>query len=144
MAIPLGTKIVKDTDPRFEEYAVGLSLPLQITNTAFDQTFETLEQVKYNIINLLSTKKGERLMQPEFGSGLAHLLFKPLDEDILEERIEEEIEDTISKWLPFITIEEIDIDMSDTNKDLNRVVVTLTFLVGDIDDLQEVTFTINN
>ena len=81
MAVELGSKIVKDTQS-YNDYAIGISLPIQITNTAFQQTFTTIEQVKSNIKNLLLTKRGERIMQPTFGSGLQEVLFEPNVNDL--------------------------------------------------------------
>jgi len=51
MAVELGSKIVKDTES-YNDYAIGLSLPLQFGNSTFNQTFQTSEQVKSNIKNL--------------------------------------------------------------------------------------------
>ncbi len=75
MAIVLGQRKVKDLK-EFEDYAIGITLPLQIGNTAFNQSFKTIDQVKTNIKNLLLTKKRERVMQPNLGSGLQELLLK--------------------------------------------------------------------
>ena len=139
MAVELGSKIVKDTQS-FNDYAIGISLPIQITNTAFEQTFQTSEQVKSNIKNLLLTKKGERILQPEFGSGLQSLLFEPNVDDF-ESRIEDTINESLEQWLPYVTAEEIDIDASDTLRDNNRINVSVKFRIGDSTDLNEVTFT---
>ena len=139
MAVELGSKIVKDTQS-FNDYAIGISLPIQITNTAFEQTFQTSEQVKSNIKNLLLTKKGERILQPEFGSGLQALLFEPNVDDF-ESRIEDTINESLEQWLPYVTAEEIDIDASDTLRDNNRINVSVKFRIGDSADLNEVTFT---
>ena len=139
MAVELGSKIVKDTQS-FNDYAIGISLPIQITNTAFEQTFQTSEQVKSNIKNLLLTKKGERILQPEFGSGLQALLFEPNVDDF-EGRIEDTINESLEQWLPYVTAEEIDIDASDTLRDNNRINVSVKFRIGDNTDLNEVTFT---
>jgi hypothetical protein len=139
MAVELGSKIVKDTQS-FNDYAIGISLPIQITNTAFEQTFQTSEQVKSNIKNLLLTKKGERILQPEFGSGLQALLFEPNVDDF-EGRIEDTINESLEQWLPYVTAEEIDIDASDTLRDNNRINVSVKFRIGDSTDLNEVTFT---
>jgi len=139
MAVELGSKIVKDTKS-FNDYAIGISLPIQITNTAFEQTFQTSEQVKSNIKNLLLTKKGERILQPEFGSGLQALLFEPNVDDF-EGRIEDTINESLEQWLPYVTAEEIDIDASDALRDNNRINVSVKFRIGDSTDLNEVTFT---
>ena len=139
MAIELGSKIVKHTK-EYSNYAIGISLPLQIGNTAFEQTFTTFEQVKSNIKNLLLTKRGERVMQPNFGSGLQELLFEQNVDD-LEDRLQTTIEDSISQWLPFVNIDEIDIEQTDELRDSNRVNVSIKFTVGNSVDLNEVTFT---
>ena len=139
MAVELGSKIVKDTKS-FNDYAIGISLPIQITNTAFEQTFQTSEQVKSNIKNLLLTKRGERILQPEFGSGLQELLFEPNVDDF-EGRIEDTINESLEQWLPYVTAEEIEVDSSDTLKDNNRINVSVKFRIGDNTDLNVVTFT---
>jgi len=139
MAVELGSKIVKDTKS-FNDYAIGISLSIQITNTAFEQTFQTSEQVKSNIRNLLLTKRGERILQPEFGSGLQELLFEQNVDDF-EDRIEETINKSLEQWLPYVTAEEIEVDSSDTLRDNNRINVSVKFRIGDNADLNEVTFT---
>ena len=139
MAVELGSKIVKDTQS-FNDYAIGISLPIQITNTAFEQTFQTSEQVKSNIRNLLLTKRGERILQPEFGSGLQELLFEQNVDDF-EGRIEETINKSLEQWLPYVTAEEIEVDSSDTLRDNNRINVSVKFRIGGNTDLNEVTFT---
>lgn len=139
MAVELGSKIVKDTKS-FNDYAIGISLPIQITNTAFEQTFQTSEQVKSNIKNLLLTKKGERILQPEFGSGLQALLFEPNVDDF-EGRIEDTINESLEQWLPYVTAEEIEVDSSNELRDNNRINVSVKFRIGNNADLNEITFT---
>ena len=85
MAVELGRKIVKDTK-EFANFAMGFTLPLTFGENTFEQAFLTKDQVKSNIKNLLLTKKGERIIQPEFGSGLQSLLFEQNVDD-LEGRI---------------------------------------------------------
>ena len=57
--------------------------------------FWTFDQVRSNLKNLLLTKKGERILQPEFGSGLHDLLFNPATEKF-EEDLETTINDSVS------------------------------------------------
>ena len=139
MAVELGSKIVKDTET-YNDYAIGISLPLQFSNSTFSQTFKTLEQAKSNIKNLLLTKRGERVLQPEFGSGLQELLFEPNVDDF-EQKIEDTINKSIEQWLPYVTIEEIDIEATNELRDNNRVNVSLKFRVGNDVNLNELTFT---
>jgi phage baseplate assembly protein W len=138
MAIVLGKKMMIDSK-QFEDYAIGITLPIQIGNTAFNQSFKTADQAKSNIKNLLLTKKYERLMQPEFGSGLQELLFE-INDDQLADKIENTIVDTMAMWLPYITVDNIDIRQSDELKNSNTVEVSISFRVGDTSNLESVTF----
>jgi len=138
MAIVLGKKMMIDSK-EFEDYAIGITLPIQIGNTAFNQSFKTADQAKSNIKNLLLTKKYERLMQPEFGSGLQELLFE-INDDQLADKIENTIVDTMAMWLPYITVDNIDIRQSDELKNSNTVEVSISFRVGDTPNLESVTF----
>ena len=60
-----------DRQPR---KAVGVSLPFS-GKAVFNSTFETKEAIKSNIVNYLLTGKGERYMNPTFGSGIRDELF---------------------------------------------------------------------
>tara|TARA_R110000796_G_scaffold82592_1_gene181011 strand:- start:52787 stop:53224 length:438 start_codon:yes stop_codon:yes gene_type:complete len=86
--------------------AVGLSLPINLENGKFKQTYTTADQARTNLKNLLLTIKGERVFQPDFGTNLYNILFEPNTES-LKENIKEEIKDSISKWVPYITISSI-------------------------------------
>ena len=90
----------------------------------FGRTQTTLEQAGSNIKNLLLTAKGERVMQPNFGSRLRELLFEQYTED-LSSRIQEEIQEAISTWLPYINIASVNIIQSD--EDPNTTSVDIDF-----------------
>jgi len=142
MAYVIGKQIQKDSNPELQSSAYGIKLPAKLGNTGyFDQAFTTYEQAKSNLRNLLATKKGERIMQPEFGTGLHSLLFEQLDTN-LEQDLQNVITQTVSFWLPYINIEEIDVRMTDEMKDMNRAEMTITFSVASQIDLQTVSFTI--
>ena len=100
---------------------IGLKLPFNRDKSGlFGRTQTTLEQAGSNIKNLLLTAKGERVMQPDFGSRLRDLLFEQYTED-LEERIAEEIQEAMSTWLPYIVISSVDIIQDETNPNQTKV-----------------------
>ena len=140
MAIVLGQKLVKDTE-KYNDYAIGITLPIQIGNTAFNQSFTTIEQTKSNIKNLLLTKKYERLMQPNLGSGMQELLFEMNDED-LAQKIEDTINSSMETWLPFVTIEDISIEQSNELRDTNQVNVSLRFRIENNVNLETLSFNV--
>ena len=105
----------------------------------FRQAFSSFEQAKANLKNLLMTSKGERILQPNFGTGLKTLLFEQAD-DKLAENIEKVITSSVNFWLPYITIAEIDVRMTDEMKDNNKAEVSVNFTVGNQIDVQQITF----
>lgn len=125
MAIILGRKPIIETT-EYEDYAVGLALPIQISNVAFKQNYTEIEQLKTNIKNLLLTKRGERLMNPLFGSGVETVLFEPITDEF-EDKIQDIITTSVEKYIPNVSIDEINVDMSNENKDRNLVNISLKF-----------------
>ena len=139
MAYELNQKIVIDTE-EFNNFAVGITLPIQRGNDGyFAQSFRTFDQVRSNLKNLLLTKKGERLLHPEFGSGLHDLLFQPATEKF-EEDLETTINEAVAKWLPYVIVEDINIDISKEQTDNNQAKVSLKFRQQGDQTLDTLTF----
>ena len=139
MAYELNRKIVIDTE-EFNNYAVGITLPIQRGEDGyFRQSFRTFDQIRSNLKNLLLTKKGERIFQPEFGSGLHDLLFNPATEKF-EEDLENTINDAIAQWLPYIVVEDINIDICKEQTDNNQAKVSLKFKQEGDQTLDTLTF----
>ncbi len=140
MAYVLGKKIVKDTK-EFDSLAFGIVSPTKRGAVFFEQTFTSYDAAKSNLRNLLLTRKGERVMQPKFGSGIHSLLFEQADDNLVES-LEETITEAVNFWLPYINIEEIDVEMTDEMKDRNLANMSIKFTVGQDIDLNEITFTV--
>ena len=102
----IGGAAIVDQDPSI---AVGVALPFTLgTNGYFEQEFLTVKQVKHNIRNLLLTMKGERIMQPTFGTDIYSILFEP-DDGTLGLRVEDSVLEAFKIWLPFVKVENIEI-----------------------------------
>jgi phage baseplate assembly protein W len=143
MAYVIGRRVLKDTEEEFDSFAYGITLPLKKgDNGYFEQSFTSFEQAETNLKNLLLTAKGERIMQPEFGSGLHSILFEQMDDDRFETLVTQTIVDSVSYWLPYINIQNIEVEMTDELKDRNQANLYLQFTVGNQIDLQEITFTV--
>jgi phage baseplate assembly protein W len=141
MAYVLDKKIVKDTE-EFNNFAYGITLPVQNGNGGFfNQAFSSFEQAKSNLKNLLLTRKGERIFQPNFGTGLHELLFEQLTDE-LEAKLESTITDSVNYWLPYIDIDEINVNMTDENKDRNIAEMSIKFSIGGRVETSEITFTV--
>ena len=112
----------KDLNP---DTYIGLKLPMGYSESGyFKQTKTTLQQAKYNIINLLKTIPGERLGQPGFGSDFHSILFEPMNEDF-SDILKDSIRTSLETWLPYINIKNIEITMPDYN--INQVNITIDF-----------------
>ena len=139
MAYELNKKIVIDTE-EFNNFAVGITLPIQRGNEGyFRQSFRTFDQIRSNLKNLLLTKRGERILQPDFGSGLHDLLFNPAT-DKFEEDLETTINDAVAKWLPYVIVEDINVDISKEMTDNNQAKVSLKFRQEGDQTLDTLTF----
>ena len=139
MAYILAKKVVTDTE-EFSNQAYGITLPVQRGNTGyFSQAFSSFEQAKSNLKNLLLTRKGERVFQPNFGSGIHELLFEQATND-LESKLQENITNSVNFWLPYINIDTIDVNMTDEMKDRYIAEMKVQFTVGNIYEPQEITF----
>lgn len=141
MAYLLGRRVIKDTEEEFDSFAYGIASPTKRGNVMFEQTFTSFEAAKSNLRNLLLTARGERIMQPDFGTGLHELLFEPFD-SLYETRLQERITESVGFWLPYITIENIEVDMSDEMKDRHIANMKIDFTVGNDVETQELTFTV--
>lgn len=101
----MGSAVI-DQDP---DIAVGISLPITKGDRGyFSQEYLTIKQLKHNIRNLLLTIKGERPMQPTFGTNIYAILFEP-DDGTLSIRVRESVLDTFKIWLPFVKLENLEV-----------------------------------
>ena len=86
--------------------------------------------IKQAIVNLLLTNKGERLMNPTYGSDIRKYLFEPLDYGT-SYLIKGNIESTISKFEPRISVLRISCK---PNYDDNGFDVEMTYRIQGTDD----------
>jgi len=139
-----------DTEP---DNAVGVLLPFNGDATLLDITvgystqkirdtkpfalsYSTEEQSISNLVNLLLTRKGERPMQPTFGSLIPEYLFEPNTQSNRND-LKVSIEQDIQFWLPYISLVSVNVlsqtDMSIAQFDKeHNVVIEIKFKVTDV------------
>ena len=86
--------------------------------------------IKQAIVNLLLTNKGERLMNPNYGSDIRRYLFEPLDYGTANQ-IKGNIRDTIERFEPRISIVKL---KASPNYDDNGFDITMTYSIRGTDD----------
>lgn len=66
-------------------------------------SIKNFESIKRSVRNIINTNKGERPLNPDFGSNVRALLFEP-DSDLLRIALEDEIETQLMNFEPRIEI----------------------------------------
>ena len=106
---------------------IGVKVPIRLGKTGFfDQTFSSIEEAKSNMINLLLTRKGERSMQPDFGTNIYNHLFNQMTGD-LSNKIQQEVTTAVGTWLPYVEMIEVEVDTGPTNMDQNKIDIKIDF-----------------
>ena len=101
---------------------IGVSLPFNAPGV-FNKTYSTKEQIKSNLINLLLTDKGERIMNPEFGADIRKSLFDNIT-DSSTELLKLKITDAISIFVPEVILGEVSVI---PDIDYNTLDVTINY-----------------
>jgi len=145
MAIELGKFNVTDlTENAYKVLGIGINRTSD-SNGIFAVNYTTLTQAKDNLKNLILTKKGERLMNPNFGCDIWGLLFEQINEETISTKIESSILDAVGTWLPYLNIEQIIFDYNEADIDTNKISVDVKFSLKSNTTLTELlSVTINN
>ena len=103
---------------------IGVAFPLDKFNI-FNGTESFKEQVKSNLINVLLTKAGERVNEPNFGVGLKNYLF---ENNIDTDNLNQIIHDQIQIYIPQITLKETIVNLLEDEHILNiKIVYSFNF-----------------
>ena len=123
--------------------AIGIKLPIVATDgRLFDLSYSNEEQMLSNLKNLILTRRGERLMQPLFGTTLQDSLFEQNTEQ-LKNSIIDSITTAIDFWLPYVTIESLTVDtviVTDASNQEHGVQVVLSVSYNGVLVDQSLTF----
>ena len=87
---------------------MGLQYPLVKTPRGTMAGRSGVDQIKADLLQLLLTNPGERVMLPEFGTPLRKLIFEPNDA-ALEAIAKKMIADSITRWEPRIVVSNISV-----------------------------------
>jgi phage baseplate assembly protein W len=77
-----------------------------------------IQVIASDLKNLLLTQKGERLMNPDFGTQIHTLVFEP-DTSVLEAQVQQEVTQAISKFEPRVNIISIATERLPNQRQLN-------------------------
>ena len=121
-------QFIEDKDTRV---SVGLDFPIaRVPNQDgyFKTTKTTIDAIKNNIKLLLKTEQGERVFQPNLGMNLKRFVFEQINENTSIE-IENNIVDVFETWLPFVELNNIEINTGAENQEHNKIKINITFSI---------------
>ena len=84
----------------------GWGFPMRLTLQGGLQLSNTYRNLEESIVIILSTRLGERVYRPDFGSRLHELVFAPLSDDTLL-LAQIYAREAIQKWEPRVTVEAV-------------------------------------
>jgi phage baseplate assembly protein W len=105
--------------------AIGVSLPFNGPGV-FKSTYTTKDQIKSNLVNLLLTDTGERIMNPNFGTNLKRFLFEGITDSSLD-LLKNNILISILNYISEITVTNITLV---PNTDNNLVDLTIEYYLN--------------
>ena len=127
MAIELGKVNTQDlTNNDYKILGIGINKRSD-SSGIFAVNYTTIKQAKDNLVNLIMTKKGERVMQPDFGCDVHRVVFEPITEGETQDRIITYIEDAVAIWLPYIIINSVEFNNFEENIDNNKIDISIRF-----------------
>ena len=113
-------------DPSRAFLGVGWAFPLRL---AADQTLATAAfeaDVRESIQIILGTRRGERLMRPEFGAGLEDFVFEPIS-TTTREALRKRVEEALIDFEPRIDVTRVQVTTDPARRD--RLLIDLDYRV---------------
>jgi uncharacterized protein len=86
----------------------GLGFPVEIDDTGALPYASAENKVQQSLLIILGTARGERVMNPDFGSRLHELVFEP-NNSSTKGRIVQYVNEAIVKWEPRVEISRVNV-----------------------------------
>ena len=126
---------------------INLKFPLRSFRKGFfEMNNTTVDAVREDIKILLLTKKGERVVNPTIGTNIPILLgelFEPIKKVEMESRIGAEIKSALETWMPYVTLESIEIFSTANpppvgiNIRENDILVSMSYILQDAGGIRD-------
>jgi phage baseplate assembly protein W len=105
--------------------AIGVALPFDAPGV-FRSTYTTKDQIKSNLVNLLLTDIGERVMNPGFGTNLRRFIFEGITETNIE-ALKSNLINSVSIYIPEVTVQNITVT---PNVDYNLISLSVDYILN--------------
>ena len=102
----------------------GFSLPFRVDVAGGAiMTVSGMEKIKKNIVHILLTGVGERVMRRDYGGGLRQLVHDP-NNDALRAIIQHQIAKSIGEWEPRVLLQDVTV-----TQEQGTLVVRLSYVI---------------
>jgi phage baseplate assembly protein W len=116
---------MSDGTPNRDFLGVGWAFPPRIGATGEVEIATHEEDIRQSIRIILGTTPGERVMRPDFGSGLHALVFEPMSERTIA-LVHHRVEEALIVWEP--RIDSITVQVS-ANQPLGQLLIDIRYRV---------------
>lgn len=141
MAVVIGQYLVTNNSKNRLDYGYGLKYPLIMSEQTFAVSYDIITRLKSNLTILLSTKVGERVAQPFFGTTLHKLIFEPESEE-LNQKIFDSIASAVARFVPQVTIEGIEVSREQNLLERGIMEVNVDFRANSTGETFDVNFNV--
>lgn len=96
--------------------SINIKFPFKDSVKGFflDMDTDDISAIKSDLMHLLTTNKGERYYQPEFGTNIRQYLFSPND-SITHNEMKEEVSNAVKQFIPNLSITNLTVKKKDNS-----------------------------
>ncbi len=105
---------------------IGWGFPTNVRNNGALNVAVFEEDIRQAILIILGTARGERVMRPDFGSGLYTLVFEPVNKTTMA-LVRYEVEQALIDWEPRIDLEDVTVTTDATER--NTLLIDISYRV---------------
>jgi phage baseplate assembly protein W len=105
-----------------QQVAIGVPIPFN-NPQVFSQTYTTSDQIKSNLINFILTARGERPLNPTFGTTIRQYLFENINSTTIQ-NLENTLREELTTNFPTVTIVNITFT---PQYDTNAIDITINY-----------------
>lgn len=116
---------------------VGWAFPPCVASDGATATVLYDEDVRQSIRIILGTDQGERVMRPDFGTGLRSFVFGPINHTTLQ-RVQARVQDALLKWEPRIDVLQVKVTLD--AKERSKLLIDITYRVRATNTLQNLVY----
>tara|TARA_R100000152_G_C6643031_1_gene86990 strand:+ start:24 stop:515 length:492 start_codon:yes stop_codon:yes gene_type:complete len=105
----------------------GPATPLRLSSDKselFVMNTNLADMVRDNLMNLLLTNRGERIMQPDFGANLKPILTE-FGTDGFESEVMSRIKASVGKYFPYVSLSQMSMQREDSTPESGLIVLTV-------------------